>query len=87
MFEYTLATFGEEQAQNLVRRVRAAAERASGRYPRSGRARPEFGAGMRSYPCVPYVIFYKIVAGKPTVIRVIHGHRDIGAPLMSLLIA
>jgi plasmid stabilization system protein ParE len=40
----------------------------------------------RSFPVLPYVIFYR-TAGKRIVQRVLHGHRDIHPPLVSLLLA
>ena len=52
-----------------------------------GRARPEFGSGVRSFPIAPYVVFYQIAQNDVQILRVLHGHRDIHEPLMSLLAA
>lgn len=48
-----------------------------GRNPYSGRARPELGVDMRSFPVGRYVIFYTISAGRVEIRRVLHGARDI----------
>jgi toxin ParE1/3/4 len=54
---------------------------------RAGRLRPELGEGIRSYPFPPYVVFYRVAGRSVQVLRVLHGHRDIREPLMSLLTA
>jgi toxin ParE1/3/4 len=54
--------------------------------PGSGRKRPEFGDGIRSYPIVPYVAFYQASRNRVTILRIIHGRRDIKRPLMSLIV-
>lgn len=57
------------------------------KFPRSGRLRLEFGPNIRSVSVSPYVVFYTVKNGSVHVLRILHGHRDIHPPLMSLLTA
>src|SRR2546427_1006294 len=43
--------------------------------PRMGRARPEFGSGVRSFPVEGYVVYYRH-EDELLVARVLHGRRD-----------
>ncbi len=45
--------------------------------PKSGRARPDIGRGIRSFVVRPYIIFYRALAGGIDVARVMHGARNI----------
>ena len=49
--------------------------------PHAGRARPELGSAIRSFPVGEYAIFYEPRTAGIEVIRVLHGHRDIDADL------
>lgn len=45
--------------------------------PLMGRARPELGAGVRSWPTsTPYILFYVADDGGITVLRILHHARD-----------
>lgn len=58
------------------------------KHPGSGRLRPEFGPDVRSFLISwPYVAFYRHVGRRIEILRILHGHRDIHEPLMSLLTA
>ena len=46
-------------------------------FPFSGRARPELSKGLRSFMHGEYVIFYHPCSYGISVVRVIHGRRDI----------
>lgn len=46
-------------------------------FPRSGRARPEFGASLRSIPVWPVVVLYRLDGNFVAVARVIDGRRDL----------
>ena len=46
--------------------------------PLLGRERPELAAGLRSFAVWPYVIFYRPLAGGCRIMRVVHGHQDLG---------
>ncbi len=77
----------EKIAEQLLNRLAETLERLIARNPRVGRLRPEFGPAIRSFPVLPYVVFYRIGVGHIYVVRILHGHRDIQPPLMSLLVA
>jgi plasmid stabilization system protein ParE len=78
---------GTEVAQQLVRRIVSTLERLIARNPHAGRQRRELGLETRSFPVLPYVIFYRTAGKKVVVQRILHGHRDIHPPLVSLLLA
>lgn len=74
-------------ADERVDRMKSTICRTIVRFPASGRARPEFAANVRSYPVLPYVVFYRVQARHVLIVRILHGKRDIRHPLMSLLLA
>ena len=46
--------------------------------PLMGRARPELGSAVRSWPsATPYVVFYEVDESELTVLRVMHHARDV----------
>ena len=45
--------------------------------PRAGRERSELKEGIRSFPDGNYLIFYRIWAGKVSIVRVLHSARDL----------
>ena len=47
------------------------------RYPQAGRVRRELRAGVRSFPVKPYVVYYAAERGRVTVLRILHGARDV----------
>lgn len=47
------------------------------RQPGMGRARPELGKSLRSFPVGRYVIFYLPLPKGVEIVRVLHGARDI----------
>jgi toxin ParE1/3/4 len=48
-------------------------------FPKRGRARPEYGARVRSFPAPPVVVFYSVASDESEVVvlRVIVGGRDL----------
>jgi toxin ParE1/3/4 len=46
-------------------------------HPQSGRIRRELGAGVRSFPVKPYVVYYAAGPRRVTVLRILHGARDV----------
>jgi toxin ParE1/3/4 len=48
-------------------------------FPFIGRVRSSLAAGIRSVVAHPYVIFYMAEPDQITIVRVLHGHRDIDA--------
>ena len=51
--------------------------------PLAGRARPELGPKLRSYPVGNYIIFYVPVPDGIEIVRVMNGRQDIGADDMT----
>jgi len=48
--------------------------------PKTGRARDELAAGLRSWPTsTPYILFYFVDADGITIARVLHHARDVPA--------
>ncbi|HEY6326437.1 MAG TPA: type II toxin-antitoxin system RelE/ParE family toxin [Candidatus Cybelea sp.] len=78
---------GLATADKLIDRIKGALARTVTQFPESGRRRIELGADVRSVVVLPYVIFYRVARSRVEVLRVIHGHRDIKPPLVSLLLA
>lgn len=78
---------GAHVAQEYVERIKRTLDRLIAKNPRIGRLRPELLEGMRSFPVLPYIVFYRIEGRRVWVERVLHGHRDIRPPLASLLVA
>jgi toxin ParE1/3/4 len=46
-------------------------------FPESAQPRPEFGADIRTIPVGRYIVFVRVAAPKVTVLRVVHGARDL----------
>ncbi|MBV8155687.1 MAG: type II toxin-antitoxin system RelE/ParE family toxin [Candidatus Eremiobacteraeota bacterium] len=86
IWQYIASSHGPAPADSVVRRIGAAMRDVIQKHPNVGRSRPEFG-NVRSYPVVPYVVFYRVDSQRVEVLRIVHGHRDIREPLMSLLAA
>ena len=47
--------------------------------PQAGRARPELGENIRSFPIGRYLLFYVALEAGVELVRVLHGTRDVGA--------
>jgi len=84
---YYVERLGPAGADRLVRRIVDTLERVIALNPNAGRSRPDLGSGTRSFPVLPYVVFYRIQGRRVYVQRILHGHRDIRPPLASLLAA
>ena len=78
---------GEERADDLLRRINMTLQATICRFPNSGRARPELGLAIRSFPVLPYVAFYTTRHRHIHLLRLLHGRRDLKKPLISLLLA
>jgi plasmid stabilization system protein ParE len=85
--EYHSEKVGVDFAQSLVERIMGTFERIAGRNPRAGRIRDDLDLGVRALPVLPFLIFYIVDKKRVYVFRILHGHRNIKAPLASLLIA
>ncbi len=78
---------GIDLAEVLIDRIHDTLRKTLAIFPNAGRSRREFGADIRSFPIVPYVAFCRADDRGVEILRVLHGHRDISEPLLSLLIA
>jgi toxin ParE1/3/4 len=69
-----------QAAQRFVMRLRDMARMLAGA-PAIGRARPEIGAGIRSFVINRYVLSYRPLTGAAGIelVRVLHGARDVDA--------
>lgn len=75
---YTIEKENPGAAMRMLVRFEATFEQLA-HMPRMGRARPEYGEGLRTFPLGPYIIVYHIDDDQVTIVRVIHGSRDIRA--------
>jgi toxin ParE1/3/4 len=76
IWDYYAGVAGPNVADNVLReigRVAAVIED----HPLAGRARDEIRLGLRSLAANPHVAFYRVVNGRPEIIRVLDGRRDI----------
>ena len=51
--------------------------RSHAQFPETGQARDELALGLRSFPVVPYVVFFRPFRDSIEVLRVLHGRRDV----------
>lgn len=63
-------------AERTLRRIDAVIQKLAER-PELGRARPELGSGMRSFPMESYVIFYRATETTLHIARLLHSARNI----------
>jgi toxin ParE1/3/4 len=47
------------------------------RLPESAQPRPEFGPDIRTVPIGRYIVFVRVAIPKVTVLRIVHGARDL----------
>jgi len=81
------ADFGVPRAEARLKRIYSTLRETIGVFPASGRLRPEFGRGVRSFPVLPHVLFYRVEGRRVTILRVLHSRRDLNGPLMSLMLS
>jgi len=46
-------------------------------FPESAQPRPEFGTGVRTIPIGRYIVFVRVTLPNVTVLRILHGARDL----------
>ena len=76
IYIYGEENWGERQADLYLRGLYEVFERLAA-YPRLGRARPELGKDVRSFPHVSHVVFFTPLFHEVAILRVLHGARDI----------
>jgi toxin ParE1/3/4 len=75
------AAAGERIALAFVGRLRQSLEGLTD-FPRMGRRRTGFGAGVRSWALSPYIAFYRDSGSDVEIIRIVHGRRKITRSLL-----
>jgi toxin ParE1/3/4 len=86
IWRYYAENAGPESSERFLRRIMSTLEGMITKHPHVGRRRLELGTDIRSFPIVPYVVFYRADRRTLYIIRILHGHRDIHPPLASLLL-
>jgi toxin ParE1/3/4 len=76
---YVAEAAGPEIAARVVSRIREKCELLAETPGEIGRARPELGAGVRSFPVPPHVLFFRYRDTVLQVIRILHERQDLGA--------
>ncbi|MDH4352235.1 MAG: type II toxin-antitoxin system RelE/ParE family toxin [Gemmatimonadota bacterium] len=71
-----LAANNVSAAERLANDLRAATQLLATR-PLIGKARREFGDGIRSFPVRDYVLVYRPILDGVELVRVVHGARDL----------
>ena len=75
-FQYNAERSGVRNASRLHRQIRERFPRHA-EQPLIGRARPELGSDLRSFPVGNYIIIYRPISDGVEIVRVLHGSRDI----------
>jgi|SRR5580700_820703 toxin ParE1/3/4 len=73
-----IATDNIAAAERMIEHIEAAEDRL-GEFPQIGQARPEIHPDLRHWPVGDYLIFYRVDAAQITIVRVVHGARDLAA--------
>ncbi|MBA3967882.1 MAG: type II toxin-antitoxin system RelE/ParE family toxin [Nitrospirales bacterium] len=76
IFEYTESHFGLDQARGYVSAFEAVFQQLC-RTPYLGKHRKEIRVGLRSLVKEQHVVFYRILADRIRIVRVLHGSRDV----------
>lgn len=75
IYDYSVATWGIEQAEDYVRLLQNAIEVVA-EDPRRGRPCHEVRKGYRKYRVGSHMLFYRIVDAGVDVVRILHGRMD-----------
>jgi len=76
IFDYTQTEFGQDQAIIYLRDLDDCFTTLLN-HPESGRKRPEIREGLYSLASGSHVVFYRILADRLRIVRVLHGSRDL----------
>lgn len=72
----TIALDNLSAADRMARRIYEAEDRLA-EFPEIGVARPDLAKGLRQWPIVDYLIFYRIDDNRLTIVRILHGARNL----------
>jgi toxin ParE1/3/4 len=78
LYNYIADDSGEGRAERYLRRLNDAIGYLASQ-PLMGRARPELGEDIRSFPCDEHVLFYRPMQEGIELVRVIHAKLDLSA--------
>ena len=76
IFDYTESHFGLNQARGYVSTFEAVFQQLC-RTPHIGKHRKEIRVGLRSLVKEQHVVFYRILADRIRIVRVLHGSLDV----------
>jgi toxin ParE1/3/4 len=76
LWEYYAQAAGRGTADRILREI-AKAVAVLDDFPAAGRARDEIRTGLRSLAATPQIVFYRLKDGRPEIVRVLDGRRDI----------
>lgn len=71
-----IANDSPANADHFIDRLIEVASGTLGTAPLAGRARDEFGSGLRSLPVENYTVFYQVKGSTVEIVRILHGARD-----------
>lgn len=74
---FAIAADNMAAADRVLSRILEAAHRL-GEFPAMGQTREELRAGLRGWAVGDYLIFYSVRPGVVTILRIVHGARDLG---------
>lgn len=75
IWDYTVATWGEAQAERYLRDIAAGFDRIAAT-PERGRDRSVFLDGLRSIPVKRHEVFWIVPPEGPVVLRIVHQRRN-----------
>jgi toxin ParE1/3/4 len=76
IWDYYASVAGPDAAEKIVREIDQVI-RVIEEHPMAGRSRDEVRVGLRSLATEPHVVFYRIRAVRPEIVRVLDGRQDI----------
>jgi toxin ParE1/3/4 len=80
IFEYLAHEMASsEQARVVIDRIEAQCRKIASLHTQIGRARPELGVNLRSFPFQSWIIFFRYLADSVEIVNIIHSARDIDA--------
>ncbi|MBV9826814.1 MAG: type II toxin-antitoxin system RelE/ParE family toxin [Alphaproteobacteria bacterium] len=77
IWDYYFRVAGRQPADNAVRKITDAC-RFLEDHPFGGRSRDKVRTGLRSIVALRHVVFYRVSAEIPEIVRVLDGRRDLG---------
>lgn len=76
IFDYTLTTFGLEQAVKYLSEFETLFDQLVSN-PHIGKSRNEIKLGLKSFPKSSHIVFYRIFTDRLRIVRVLHASRDL----------